>query len=156
MVRNVVETASNPRILFGDRSSKHRELRKRVSKAYSMSYILEMEHFVDKLVAQFKNQMIAHEGEIIDMADWAQYFAFDVVGELAFGRAFGFLQHGRDFNGLLDAVYCYVTATAALGFTWNKAQASYYRLVQWVLNNSYLKRLGKSVHCNPRIPLENV
>ncbi|CZR65555.1 uncharacterized protein PAC_15455 [Phialocephala subalpina] len=94
----------------------HRDLRRRVSKAYSMSYILQMEHFIDPLVDDIRSKLTALSGQSVDMSQWTQYFAFDAVGELAFGKAFGFIENQCDFNGLLESVYVYMTSTASFGF----------------------------------------
>jgi hypothetical protein len=121
-----------------------------------MSYILAMEKFVDPIIAKVIEQMRLREGSVIDLAEWAQFFAFDVVGELAFGERFGYVDQGKDFNGLISAVYTFMTTTASLGFSWGKAESSAFKVVQYVVNNSWLKLVGKRIHCNPRVPFEQV
>ncbi|EKG18598.1 Cytochrome P450 [Macrophomina phaseolina MS6] len=85
----------------------HSMLRKRVAGAYSMSSILTMEKLlherVDTLCARFAE--IAREGTVIDLYDWASFLAFDVVGTVAFGKPFGFLDKGKDDIGLIKAIY---------------------------------------------------
>lgn len=134
----------------------HRDLRKRVSKAYSMSYILNMEKFIDPLIEDFRTKIGAFNGVPLDLSEWTQYFAFDAVGELAFGKSFGFIHHETDFNGLLSSVWVYMTSTAAFGFLPGRADAGKSPVIRWIVNNSYLKRLGKRLYCDPRIPFEKV
>jgi hypothetical protein len=38
------------------------------------------------------------------MEHWAQYFAYDVVSELALGRAFGMVKAGTDINDYMTSV----------------------------------------------------
>ena len=38
----------------------------------------------------------SHVGHPLDMAKWFNYFSFDVMGELAFGKSFGRLEAGQD------------------------------------------------------------
>ena len=33
-----------------------------------------------------------------------QYYAFDVVGEVTFGKKFGFLETGQDVNGIIKII----------------------------------------------------
>lgn len=95
-------------------------------------------------------------GTAVDMGEWAPYFAFDAMGELAFGKNFGYLEKGRDWNGMLDAVYTFMTCTAAEGFVWTKAAASDWKVVRWVLNRSFLKTTGRRIEGNPNRRFEKV
>ncbi len=85
----------------------HKFLRGRVALQYSMSSILPMEPFVqqtmDKLWSKFRK--FAAAGQPIDMGDWVNYFAFDVVGELAMGGELGFLEQGKDVDGIIDGIH---------------------------------------------------
>jgi hypothetical protein len=40
----------------------------------------------------------------IDLGIWLQYYAFDVVGEMTFAKKLGFLQEGRDIDGMIGAI----------------------------------------------------
>jgi hypothetical protein len=66
-----------------------------------MSYILTMEKFVTLLVDTFRSQLTAIGGCPVDLSNWTQYFAFDNVGALAFGKFFEFLSHRSDHHGLM-------------------------------------------------------
>ncbi|KAI1313235.1 cytochrome P450 [Xylaria venustula] len=41
---------------------------------------------------------------ILDLGNWLHYFAFDVLGEVAFGRSFGFLAAGEDKEGAIRTI----------------------------------------------------
>ena len=100
--------------------------------------------------------MLDKEGMRIDMADWLQFFTFDVVGELAFGKNFGLLESGQDSSRLVCWVYIILSSKAALGWTWLRGIATRFRFVRWILNRSYLQRVHKRIEQDPRYPLELV
>lgn len=41
---------------------------------------------------------------VVDLGAWLHYFAFDVLGEVAFGRSFGFLAAGVDVEGAIETI----------------------------------------------------
>jgi cytochrome P450 len=94
--------------LFPARDRKvHAFLRKRVSAAYSMSSILRYEPFIqgclDLLIVRL--QEYASRGEEVNMSNMSNAFAFDVVGELAYGAPLGHLETGTDVNNLRKTIY---------------------------------------------------
>ena len=66
-----------------------------------MSSLLELERFVDAMIEEFSTSLhrSADNRKSVNMAFWMQAYAFDVVGELAFGKAFGYLASGQDIRG---------------------------------------------------------
>ena len=40
----------------------------------------------------------------IDLGVWLQYYAFDVVGELCFSERLGFLEKGKDVDGMISTI----------------------------------------------------
>ena len=46
----------------------------------------------------------ADRGEAVDLGTWLQYYAFDVVGELSFATKLGFLEKGKDGDGMMAAI----------------------------------------------------
>ena len=121
-----------------------------------MTNILGMEVYINALVEKFRSNMNKSAGTTVDMSMHTQYFAFDAVGELAFGKAFGFLEQEKDFNGLLGIVYNYMTTAAAFGFFPQMGLAGRSAWVRFILNNSFLKRVGKHIDEDPTKPFERV
>jgi hypothetical protein len=66
-----------------------------------MSSLLEMEPYVDSAIEEMSARLagFVNAPVPVNMAFWMQAYAFDVVGELAFGRAFGYLASGQDVGG---------------------------------------------------------
>lgn len=83
--------------LFGERNERvHSEQRRLVSRAYSMESLRDLESFVDEAIAVFMKHMDGMQGSIVDMGNWVQLFAFDVIGGVTFSKLFGFMDAGRD------------------------------------------------------------
>ena len=74
----------------------HTRKRRVVAQAYSMNNIVKLEGFVDANIDKFTARLRAsvHTGEALDLCEWFKYYAFDVIGDLAFGSTFGMLDRG--------------------------------------------------------------
>ncbi|EXJ68442.1 uncharacterized protein A1O5_08234 [Cladophialophora psammophila CBS 110553] len=89
-------TAFRPTI-FGQRDPYLHAQRKRiVSHGYSMNALQSMEKFVQERLQIFMSKMsgFAASGAEINLGKWCHFFAFDVIGELAFSEGFGMLETG--------------------------------------------------------------
>ncbi|KAH0828216.1 Benzoate 4-monooxygenase [Fonsecaea pedrosoi] len=89
-------TAFRPTI-FGQRDPYLHAQRKRiVSHGYSMNALQSMEKFVQERLQIFMSKMsaFAKSGAEINLGKWCHFFAFDVIGELAFSEGFGMLETG--------------------------------------------------------------
>ena len=95
----------------------HAAERRLVANAYSMSSLLEMEPYVDGAIEEMCTRMGDFTNTLtpVNMAFWLQAYAFDVVGELAFGRAFGFLATGQDVGGQMANLRGWLKKRFAVG-----------------------------------------
>ncbi|KAK5107597.1 hypothetical protein LTR62_000991 [Meristemomyces frigidus] len=83
--------------LFGERNErKHAEQRRLVSRAYAMESLKDLEPYVDDAVHVFLDHMSELSGRVVDMGNWVQLFAFDVIGEITFSKRFGFMDAAGD------------------------------------------------------------
>ncbi|KAK9446517.1 cytochrome P450 [Limtongia smithiae] len=84
----------------------HRDQKKLVAGAYSLSSLLEMEDAVDSCSMLFMHKMGAYadSGAPVDLGMWMQLYAFDVVGELSFSTKLGFLETGGDVDGMIHNI----------------------------------------------------
>jgi Cytochrome P450 len=121
-----------------------------------MTYILAMEQYVDRLIQLFCDQMDAQQGRAVNMTNWTQFFAFDVVGELAFGQDFGLLKAGSDFNGLCHRAFMYMTCTSMCGWAWQTSLNLIFPWWHWLLNSTFLSRVGASIDTHPGAPFAKV
>ncbi|KAL2856972.1 cytochrome P450 [Aspergillus pseudodeflectus] len=93
--------------LFSTRDEQfHRDQKRPVANAYSMTSLLEMEPAVDSCTEIFFSRLrdFADQKKPVDLGTWLQYYAFDVVGEFTFGKKLGFLQEGRDVDGMMEGI----------------------------------------------------
>ena len=71
--------------LFSERNTRqHAVLRRGVANLYSVTSLLSYERFVDKCNQELceKFKIFATSGRVVDIPQWMQYYAFDVIGEI--------------------------------------------------------------------------
>ncbi|KAH0438060.1 cytochrome P450 [Colletotrichum camelliae] len=106
---NWYDAWGDPRIpnhnLFSARDrAVHGLMRRKVASMYSMSTIKSYEPYVDSCVALLLKRFdeFAASGETFDLQQWMQCYAFEVIGEITFGRRVGFLESGgQDVDGIM-------------------------------------------------------
>jgi cytochrome P450 len=109
--------------LFATRDRKeHAFLRKRVSSAYSMTSLLKFEGYVQSCFDLLFEKLKKHAGEIVDMAEWTNAVAYDIVGELAYGEKLGHLQTETDVMGIRQAILDGFFLMANMGHYWGQSQ----------------------------------
>ncbi|KAI3538507.1 hypothetical protein CSPX01_09435 [Colletotrichum filicis] len=81
----------------------HAKIKIPISSLYSMSTLTEFEPFVDSTIEKLLEKLseFADAGQELDLATWLQYYAFDVIGELTFGKPLGFLEQGQDVGDVM-------------------------------------------------------
>lgn len=91
--------------LFNTRDrAEHTRKRKIVSNTFSQQNVLGFEPYVQENISLFLEKMGAlidrtdKESTTFDFLPWANYLAFDIIGDLAFGTSFGFLRDEADTN----------------------------------------------------------
>ena len=71
--------------LFAERDEKvHAQQRRLVSRAYAMESLKDLEAYVDDTVTLFLGKMEEMQGQIIDMGNWVQLFAFGTTSAQLF------------------------------------------------------------------------
>jgi hypothetical protein len=90
--------------LFSERDpAEHRISKRKVGAAFSMPNVLQSEAAIDGCLKLFMRRLkeLTADGSSIDLGEWLQYFAFDVVGEVTFAAKLGFLEQGKDVEGMM-------------------------------------------------------
>lgn len=84
----------------------HREQKKKVAHAYSLTSLLGSEEAMDSCTELFTSRLDewATTNKPIDLGAWLQYYAFDVVGEVTFAQKLGFLETGADVDGMMETI----------------------------------------------------
>ncbi|EED17999.1 benzoate 4-monooxygenase cytochrome P450, putative [Talaromyces stipitatus ATCC 10500] len=78
-----------------------------VASLFSLSNVSKFEVLVDEVLSVIDEQLdrrFASHGEIFDLTEWLQFFAFDVMGTMTFSKRYGFLEEGKDVGGMLNAI----------------------------------------------------
>lgn len=85
---------------------RHSIQRRKVANYYSMSSLVGYEGYVDNCTDLLSRRFgeLADLGRIVDIQHWLQCYAFDVIGEITFGKRFGFLDMGEDKDGVFKAI----------------------------------------------------
>ncbi|KAG9240386.1 cytochrome P450 [Calycina marina] len=92
---------------FATRDEKaHSQRREIVEKVYSLPSILQYEPLIDSCTDMFCSTMkeFANEKSVVDLGLWINRYTFDVIGELFFGTAFGFMRLRKDVGLCMTAV----------------------------------------------------
>lgn len=109
-----------------------------------MSSLVSLEQFVDSTLALLlqriselsvsPNTPVTQRGKPVNLVQWFQWYAFDVIGELSFSRRLGFLDSKSDVGGtckLLDQFIAYTSAVAMVP-----------EMHKYLLGNPYLKYIA--------------
>ncbi|KAF9888983.1 hypothetical protein FE257_008153 [Aspergillus nanangensis] len=107
--------------LFGTQDQGyHGRLRKFVSSAFSMGSIVQYEARVNETARVFlekTEELYAKTGARVDMKLWLQFFAFDVITEVTYGKRVGFVDNVEDVEGIiawLDRIFKYMSAVGQM------------------------------------------
>lgn len=93
----------------------HRQIKTPIAPLFSMSNTLPLESFVDRTIKVMTDQLderFIDSQATFDLANWLQYFAFDVMGTLTFSKRYGFLEQGTDVGQMLSTIWDYMKTAA--------------------------------------------
>jgi hypothetical protein len=80
-----------------------------------MTSIVGSEPLIDQtleILFRQLDQRFGATGRSLDIAEWLQFFAFDVMGMLSFSERHGFLEQGRDVRGILGGTWSFMKTVA--------------------------------------------
>ncbi|GME29203.1 Cytochrome P450 [Neofusicoccum parvum] len=85
----------------------HAMQRRRIASLYSLTNLLSYESFIDKCTAVLDDKFtkFAHEGRAVEMVEFLQFYAFDVIGAITAGNPFGLMTSERDSAGIITAIH---------------------------------------------------
>ncbi|KAK0721836.1 cytochrome P450 [Lasiosphaeria miniovina] len=97
----------NPDIFTETREDVHAQKKRVANVPYSMAAMQQLSPFINdtiELLARKINAHISENAGVFDLGAYLHYFAFDVLGEVAFSRSFGFLAEGRDVDNAIKTI----------------------------------------------------
>jgi hypothetical protein len=109
-VQNAVSKGRRLQSLFSTTDEGyHAKYRRCVNNAFAMSSLVNYEPlvsstlgvFLEKTEERFCKNAGGNGGEVCDFGTWLQYFAFDVIGDLTWSTRLGFVEEGRDVDGIV-------------------------------------------------------
>lgn len=72
-----------------------------------MSSLVQFEPLVDSAIHEFLSQLRVRAADkksdegVVDLGEWLQYFAFDVICELTYSKRMGFMSQGADVENII-------------------------------------------------------
>jgi cytochrome P450 len=112
--------------------AQHQALRRPVAQKFSMSSIRAMEPFADQCTDIFLSSMRKMEGQVVDLGDWLQWYAFDVIGAITFQRRFGFMDKQEDVLEMIGSIDASLRYAALAG----QVPAVH----KWLMGNKWVAR----------------
>lgn len=94
---------------------RHSAYKKPVAQAYSLSSLRKLEPLVNDVSKLFLDAMHSLKGEPIDLGEWLQWYAFDVIGKITFHQTFGFIENREDKMGMIGDLETWTVASSVLG-----------------------------------------
>ncbi|RPB15098.1 cytochrome P450 [Morchella conica CCBAS932] len=76
--------------------------RRAIAKDYSMTAILKSEKYFDAVIKDFITALdknFAQTGKKCNFTVWSEYFTYDMITDIVFGKSFGFCNAARDVEG---------------------------------------------------------
>lgn len=85
----------------------HARMKRLVANAYALSTLVEFEPLVDSTTSIFLDvlqERFNELGQVLDLGQYLQFYAFDVMGELTFSKRLGFIEEGVDVNHIMASI----------------------------------------------------
>ena len=124
----------------------HKALKVPVAQLFSMTNMKNFEPYADECTRIFISAMQDLEGQHVDLGEWLQWYAFDVVAYISFQRRFGFMEERRDVRGMIGALNG--------GLNYVKIVGQYPEWHPWLLGNRRLVAFVKRMFPNMPDPLD--
>ncbi|KAF2679667.1 cytochrome P450 [Lentithecium fluviatile CBS 122367] len=92
----------------------HAQRSRNLAAGFAMTHVMKSEPYVDDAIRLLKSRFseFSDRKSVIHLDHWFNYLAFDILGEIVFSQAFGFLEAGQDLGGSIansKALTLYVT-----------------------------------------------
>lgn len=87
-------------------TAQHKSLKQAVSNKFSLTTLREFEPQINSCTNKFISIMheFASTNEVVDLGQWLQWYAFDVVGAITFNSLFGFMDQRKDIQDIIAGI----------------------------------------------------
>lgn len=92
-----------------------KQIKTPIAPLFSITNTTSFEPLVDQVLQCIRDRLeerFTATQQIVDMGQWLQFFAFDVMGTMTFSKRYGFLDEGRDVNGMLGTIVDFMRTSA--------------------------------------------
>ncbi|KAL4878051.1 cytochrome P450 [Aspergillus karnatakaensis] len=95
----------------------HSRIKRPVAHSYSMATLVELEPKIDHVSKIFMRKLMesASDNRLIDLGEWLQWYAFDVIINLTFSQTPGFLEELRDVDNMISSIGAFFLYAAVIG-----------------------------------------
>ncbi|KAI1193046.1 putative benzoate 4-monooxygenase cytochrome P450 [Nemania serpens] len=94
-----------------------KQLKPPIAPLYSISSSISFEPRIDEVQECLQKNLdkrFLENGEICNLGEWLQFFAFDVMGTLTFSKRYGFLDTGDDVKGIHSSIVGFMRSNAPM------------------------------------------
>ncbi|KDQ55995.1 hypothetical protein JAAARDRAFT_79518 [Jaapia argillacea MUCL 33604] len=91
-------------LLFVKDLAEHAKRRKAWMHGFSTAALKGYQELIIENTQTLMETFRRRESEVVDISQWMNYFAFDSMGDMAFGHKFGLMNDGRDAHGYYHLV----------------------------------------------------
>lgn len=131
--------------IFSVRDEKrHKEIKRPVANAYSLSTLKELEPMNDDCSAIFLRKLDKYNGHDIDLGKWLHWYAFDTITSITFSNRLGFMEDECDVDHIIAAIEGRLVYNSVIG------QAPF--LHKYFLGNAIVARIANLI---PAIAIMN-
>jgi cytochrome P450 len=79
----------------------HKNLKTPVAALFSMTNMRNYEPYADECTDIFMRAMDRKQGQPVDLGEWLQWYAFDVIASITFQRRFSFMEEEKDVKRII-------------------------------------------------------
>jgi len=97
----------NPDVFTEIRENVHATKKRFVNQPYSLASFQALTPWIDKTIEILMNKLdsqVERAVEVVDLGNFLHWFAFDVLGEMAFSSSFGFIEQEKDVDGAINFI----------------------------------------------------
>ncbi|KAJ6133407.1 Benzoate 4-monooxygenase cytochrome P450 [Penicillium samsonianum] len=94
-----------------------KQIKSPIAPLFNLSSTVTFEPLVDQVLQCIQNkfdQTYCATEQVINMGQWLQFFAFDVMGTMTFSKRYGFLDQGKDVGGMLATIIDFMRTSAPM------------------------------------------
>ena len=133
----------------------HDNLRRAIQPAFNLTTLVQYEPFVNNTITTFIRQLDQRFADktgvdgIVDLPRWMHWYAFDVIGELTYGQAFGCLESASDVDNILGETREFLVYLHSSGqMPWLDDVLMKNPVLLWFNRNGFFNG-----HPNPAVPV---